>query len=89
MSLIPEEIMETIQMIQMEHLDVRTVTMGISLRSCPHPRLKRLQERIRERILLRSENLVAAVEAVQRKFGVPIINTRISVTPISVTAEAL
>jgi len=89
MSLIPEEIMETIQMIQMEHLDVRTVTMGISLRSCPHPRLKRLQERIRERILLRSENLVATVEAVQRKFGVPIINTRISVTPISVTAEAL
>ena len=89
MSLIPEDIMETIQMIQMEHLDVRTVTMGISLRSCPHPRLKRLQERIRERILLRSENLVATVEAVQRKFGVPIINTRISVTPISVTAEAL
>ena len=77
MSLIPEEIMETIQMIQMEHLDVRTVTMGIGLRGCPHPRLKPFQERIREQILQRSQSLVATVEAVQRKFGIPIINTRL------------
>jgi uncharacterized protein (UPF0210 family) len=83
----PEEILETIQMVTHQHLDIRTVTMGISLRGCSHPDIKTLNQNIYTRILRCAENLVRTTEDIQSLYGIPIINKRISVTPIAVVAE--
>jgi uncharacterized protein (UPF0210 family) len=83
----PEEILETIQMVTHQHLDIRTVTMGINLRGCSHPDVKILNQNIYTRILRCAENLVRTTEDIQSLYGIPIINKRISVTPIAVVAE--
>lgn len=82
------EIMETIQMVRMEHLDIRTVTMGISLRDCCHPDLDIFNENIYEKITSRAKDLVHTTNEIQSLYGIPIINKRISVTPISIAAES-
>lgn len=84
----PEEILETINMVTNESLDIRTVTMGINLRGCAHPDLKTFNERVYDRILGCADKLVRTVEDVQRLYGIPIINKRISVTPIAIVAES-
>ncbi len=83
----PNEIIETIHMTEVEHLDIRTVTLGISLRDCSDRDPKRLISNIREKLLGTAENHVATVEKVSTEFGIPIANKRISVTPISVVAD--
>lgn len=83
-----EEIMETIEMVRMENLDIRTITMGISLRDCSHPNNKHFCENIYEKIVKYGENLVSAVNEVQNLYGIPIINKRISITPVSIVAES-
>ncbi len=83
----PEEILETIQMVTHQHLDIRTVTMGINLRGCSHPDVRILNQNIYTRILRCAENLVNTTEEIQNLYGIPIINKRISVTPIAVVAE--
>jgi uncharacterized protein (UPF0210 family) len=82
------EIMETIQMVRMEHLDIRTVTMGISLRDCCHPDLEVFKENIYEKITSRAKDLVRTTNEIQSLYGIPIINKRISVTPIAIAAES-
>jgi len=82
------EIMETIQMVRMEHLDIRTVTMGISLRDCCHPDLDIFNENIYEKITSRAKDLVCTTNEIQSLYGIPIINKRISVTPIAIAAES-
>ena len=82
----PEEILETIQMLKMEHLDIRTVTMGINLLDCSHPDVDVLNENIFNKITTYARDLVKTTEDVQNLYGIPIINKRISVTPISVVA---
>ena len=77
------EILETLRMINQEKLDVRTITMGISLFDCVCDDAKRLAGRVYDRITRQAERLVAAGEEIERDFGVPIVNKRISVTPIS------
>ena len=77
------DILETIQMITDESLDVRTVTMGISLLDCADPDPKRACEKIYEKITAKAARLVPAVEAIGAEYGVPIVNKRISVTPIA------
>ena len=82
------EIMQTIQMIDQQHLDVRTITMGISLLSCAHSNVDIACTKIYDKITRYAENLVATGEAIEKEFGIPIVNKRISVTPISLVAAA-
>ncbi len=84
----PEEILETINMVTNEHLDIRTVTMGINLRGCSHPDIAVFNENIYSRIMRCAENLVRTTEDIQSLYGIPIINKRISVTPIAIVAES-
>ncbi len=81
------EILETIEMISQQHLDIRTVTMGISLRDCGHPDLRTCCDRIYDKITKKAENLVRTGEDIEREFGIPIVNKRVSVTPIAIACE--
>ena len=83
----PNEIIETIHMTEVEHLDIRTVTMGISLRSCSDPNPDRLMANIRNKLMTTAENHVRTVEKVSSEYGIPIANKRIAVTPISIVAD--
>ena len=87
MSYDPKEIVETIHMTEVEHLDIRTVTLGISLRDCSDPDPKQLQSKIRERLMHTAEKHVATVDKVSREYGIPIVNKRLAVTPISIVAD--
>jgi len=82
------EILQTIQMIDRQHLDIRTVTMGISLRGCSHTDAEECARRIYDTITRRAERLVATAEGIERELGIPIVNKRISVTPLSLVAES-
>lgn len=82
------EIMQTIQMIDQQHLDVRTITMGISLLSCAHSDVKVACDKVYDKITRYAEKLVATGEAIEKEFGIPIVNKRISVTPIALVAAA-
>lgn len=80
------EILETIRMIDQEKLDIRTITMGISLLGCACDDLATLCTRIYDTICTRAERLVAVGQEIEEQFGVPIVNKRVSVTPISLVA---
>ena len=82
------EIMQTIQMIDQQHLDVRTITMGISLLSCAHSDVKTACGKVYDKITRYAEKLVATGEAIEKEFGIPIVNKRISVPPIALVAAA-
>ena len=83
----PFEIIETIKMIQQENLDIRTITMGISLRDCACSNGKE-SRKIYDKLTRLAENLVKVGEDIEKEYGVPIVNKRISVTPISLIAES-
>jgi len=83
----PEEIVETIHMTEVEHLDIRTVTLGISLRDCSDPQPSKLLANVREKLMRTAENHVKTVESVSSDFGIPIANKRLAVTPISIVAD--
>lgn len=83
----PDEIQETVNMFMRHKLDVRAITMGISLRDCACESGKESRRRMREKILRYAGNLVEVGRSIETEFGVPIINKRISVTPISMVAE--
>ncbi|URZ05093.1 PFL family protein [Clostridium felsineum] len=82
------EIMSTIKMIEEQNLDIRTITMGISLRDCCSFNGEESRKRIYDKITKYAENLVKVGEEIERDYGIPIINKRISVTPISIIAES-
>ncbi|MBQ3070042.1 MAG: PFL family protein [Clostridia bacterium] len=77
------DILETIQMIEEENLDVRTITMGISLLDCCHSDIDVTCQRIYDKITRYAKDLVKTGETIEREYGIPIINKRISVTPIA------
>ena len=77
------DILETINMIRQENLDIRTITMGISLLDCADSDIDRSCEKVYEKIVRCAGNLVKTGEDIEAEYGVPIINKRISVTPIS------
>ena len=83
-----KEILSTIEMIDQQHLDIRTITMGISLLSCCDPDPKRACEKIYDKITRYAEKLVKTGEDIEREFGIPIVNKRISVTPMALVAGA-
>ena len=82
------EVAETNEMIEKENLDVRTITMGISLLDCIDADLKRLNEKIYQKIYESARDLVKTGEQISREYGIPIVNKRISVTPIALVGAA-
>ena len=78
------EVSETNKMIEQENLDVRTITLGISLLDCCDSDLDRLNEKIYEKITRVAKNLVSTGKEIERDFGIPIVNKRISFTPVSI-----
>ena len=83
-----KEILSTIEMIDQQHLDIRTITMGVSLLSCCDPDAKRACDKIYDKITRYAEKLVKTGEDIEREFGIPIVNKRISVTPMALVAGA-
>lgn len=79
----PEEIAETLGMISRQHLDVRTVTLGLSLRSCAADDVGEIARRVYERVTRAAERLVPVAEDIAREYGIPIVNRRIAVTPVA------
>ena len=82
------EVLETNKMIQDENLDVRTITMGISLLDCADAGVGATCEKIRAKILRLAGGLVRTGEDISREFGIPIVNKRVSITPISLVGAA-
>ena len=82
------DILQTLDMIDKRHLDIRTITMGINLMDCCDPDLGRCCEKIYDKITRCAKNLVRVGEDIEKEFGIPIVNKRISVTPIALAAGA-
>lgn len=83
-----KNILETINMIEKDKFDIRTITMGISLLDCCDTDGKKSRMRIYDRITKKAENLVKVGEQIETEYGIPVINKRISVTPISLVAQS-
>ena len=85
----PFEILETINMIDKENLDIRTITMGISLKNCADPDIDKVCSKVYKKITTYAGNLVKVGCDIEKQFGIPIINKRISVTPVATLVDAL
>ena len=81
-----KDILQTQDMIDKRHLDIRTITMGISLLDCCDPSLEVCCKKIYDKITRCAKNLVQVGEDIEKEFGIPIVNKRISVTPIALVA---
>ncbi|WP_407308681.1 PFL family protein [Desulfosporosinus sp. SB140] len=84
-----EEVQQTIKMIHEENLDIRTITMGISLLDCIAEDINRLEQKIYDKIVRNASQLVTVGEQISSRFGIPIINKRVSVTPVAIAAAHL
>ena len=84
-----QDILQTIRMIREENLDIRTVTMGISLFDCISDDIDRLEEKIYDKITRCARDLVRVCEDLERTYGIPIVNKRISITPLSYVGSGL
>ena len=82
------DIMSTINMIARQHLDIRTITMGITLLDCADPDPKACAAKIYDKICRCAQNLVPTGERIEKELGIPIVNKRISVTPMALVAGA-
>ena len=82
------DIFQTLDMIDHQHLDVRTITMGISLRGCADPDVQVCARKIYDQICRRAERLVETGCQIESEYGIPIVNKRISVTPAALVAES-
>ena len=83
-----QNIMETIEMIKVHHLDIRTVTLALSLRDCASEDIKKVGVKIYDKILKHAKNLSKYAQDLENEFSIPIINKRIAVTPVSIVAES-
>lgn len=82
------QILETIRMVEEENLDIRTITMGISLLDCIDADIDRTCEKIFQKITTKAKDLVKVGEEIESEYGIPIINKRISVTPVAIIVAA-
>ena len=83
MAITPAEIAETRGMVAEQHLDIRTVTMGISLMGCADEDLGRMCTKVYDHVTSTAEHLVETAESLEREYGIPIVNKRVSVTPVA------
>lgn len=83
MQITPEEIAETLAMVGKQHLDIRTITLGLNLRGCTHEEVGVIARKVYDRLTTAAEKLVPTADQLEREYGVPIVNKRISVTPIA------
>ena len=83
-----DDILETNRMITENKLDVRTITMGISLRDCAHPNIEQFCRNVYDKVTKSAEFLVQTGKDIEAEYGIPIINKRVSVTPIAIAADA-
>lgn len=88
MSITPAEIAETRGMVSEQNLDIRTITMGISLMGCADENLERMCTKVYDHITTTAEHLVETAESLEREYGIPIVNKRVSVTPVAQIAAA-
>ena len=88
MRITPEEVVETLTMITQQHLDIRTVTLGLSLSSCVDSDIDVMARKVYEHVTRSAERLVPVAEQIEREYGIPICNKRISVTPVAQLAAA-
>ena len=72
MALEPEHVVETIQMVTQDHLDIRTITLGLNLRSCVHEDINVMAQRVYDRLTMAAEKLVPTAEQLEREYGIPI-----------------
>lgn len=89
MQLTPLDITETLTMVSQQHLDIRTITLSLNLRGCSDSDVNFVADKVYERMTSAAEHLVPTAEKLEREFGIPIINKRISVTPISEVCAAV
>ncbi len=82
------EILQTMRMIQEENFDIRTITLGINLLDCSEAEADRCADRVYDKICYTARNLVHTGEEIEKEFGIPIVNKRISVTPVSMIAQS-
>lgn len=82
------ELLQTIDMIDQQHLDVRTITMGISIRDCGSEDVQVCADKIYDKVTRQAENLVRTGEQIEAEYGIPIVNKRISVTPVAIAADS-
>lgn len=85
----PFEILETVNMIDRENLDIRTITMGISLKNCVDPDIDKACEKVYNKITTYAKDLVKVGQDIENQYGIPIINKRISITPAATLIDAL
>ena len=89
MQITPAEVAETIAMVAEQHLDIRTITLGLNLRSCTDADVDTVALKVYDRMTHAAEKLVPTAEQLEREFGIPIVNKRISVTPIAEVCAAV
>ena len=82
------EVLETNKMIEQENLDVRTITMGISLLDCAADTVSTTCDNIRQKILRLASRLVEVGEDISHEYGIPIVNKRISITPVAIVGSS-
>ena len=82
------DVLETIDMVEKEHLDIRTITMGISLFPCIRDTAEDTAQRVYDLVCRRAEKIVKTAEDLSREYGIPIVNKRVSVTPVSLISAA-
>src|SRR5256885_13494979 len=83
-----QEILETVRMIELETLDIRTITLGINLLDCADPDLESACEKVYAKIVHHAQGLVAVGDGIAKDYGIPIVNKRIATTPIALVAAA-
>ena len=83
-----KQVTETIAMIEEQNFDVRTITMGISLLDCIDPDIDKAAEKVYNKIVTKAKDLVAVGDEIAAELGIPIVNKRVSVTPISIIGAA-
>ena len=83
MAIEPKQVVEALSMVTQQHLDIRTITLGLSLRGCVHEDIDVMAQRVYDRLTTAAKDLVPCAEQLEREFGIPIIHKRIAVTPIA------
>ncbi|MCK4515363.1 MAG: DUF711 family protein, partial [Spirochaetaceae bacterium] len=82
-----DQILDTVRMLQTQHLDVRTVTMGIDINGCAGPNINTVCRNIRKRITTRAARVVEVCDRIGGKYAIPVVNKRLAVSPVSILLE--